>query len=304
MAGLIQKVVGHQEQVEWLTSRVIKDSLPSTLIFQGPQGVGKKLIARALLQAFNCEKEQTACGQCSVCVRSLEDKNELIYLLQPESKKIISVDQVREIHKYLSLQSLHKARFVLVDPAEKLSHGAANALLKIFEEAPRKTYFIIITENIFGLLPTIRSRAHQLAFGKLSAGELKKLSTLDEDILQWADGRVELAESLQEAETVDYLNQSLRLLYDLFCQSPQDWKKRAPWFFSNDHWRNFSFMIWSQAFEKKLYRQNSDLDWLPDSPQVLTSSFEMLEKLRSDIARNVDKQLALENFYYSVRESM
>ena len=302
MASLINSVVGHSSQKQQLLDMVENDHVPSAFIFNGPDGVGKKTLVRALLQVMNCERDTLACGECSHCVRCLEEKNELIYELKPETKKIISVDQVRDLHQYLSLKSLQKARFVIIDPADKLSVQAANSLLKVLEEAPPKTYFFLITDKIFSLLATIRSRSHNLTFSKLTDDELSAVGKFDNVAISWADGRVSLAEQLLEEKSVDQLNESLKFLYSLICEAPQDWKKTAPWFFSSEESRQFNFNIWNQAIEKRLYGKGENLDWLPETPDKLSFIFERVEALKKDIGSNVEKQLAIENFYYQLKQ--
>lgn len=298
MAQLIYQILGHREQKDHLLNMIRGDHMPSALIFQGPQGVGKKAMVHALLQVMNCVEDELACGKCSNCTRSLEEKNELIFELKPEGKKTISVDQVRDLHQYLSLKSLSKARFVLIDPADALSTQAANSLLKVLEEAPPNTHFFLLTDRVFSLLPTIRSRAVIVSFSKLSNQELQEMNRFDDVALSWADGRVGLAEQMQEEGSVERLNESLKFLYSLTCEGPQDWKKKAPWFFGGEEDRQFGFNIWDQALNKRLHSQGENLDWLPEKSGDISRLYFLIEDLKKDIKGNVDKQLALENLYY------
>lgn len=301
MAALIEQLVGHKEQERWLLEQAHKKTLPSSLIFQGPEGVGRKYLALALLQVMNCQQSELACGECSHCRRVLEEKNEMVYLLKPESKKSISVDQVREIHSFLTLKSLQPARFVIIDPADKLSTPAANSLLKVLEESPENTYFILITEKMRGLLPTIRSRSHILKFNPLSENELLQYKKFSKLSLQWSAGRLQRAIELEDEKNVEQLNQSLQFFYSLLSGQPQDWKKLAPWFFSNDINREWSIDIWKQALHQRLHQQGENLDWVPEKSGEIAGVYENIESLENDIGANVDKLLALENFFYRLR---
>ncbi len=298
MAQLINQLVGHQTQSEWLLEQAKNGTLPSALIFQGPKGVGKSFLATALLQVMNCQKADFACGECSDCHRVLEDKNELIYHLKPEGKKKIGVDQVREVHSFVSLKSLKPARFVIIDPADKLSVQAANSLLKVLEESPEKTHFILLTENMRGLLPTIRSRSHLLKFSALKAVELQQYKEFSNLSLEWADGRLQMALELEEEDRLQQLNDSLKFLYALLSEGPQAWKAKAPWFFDNDQEREFGFNIWKQALSKRLHNQGENLEWIPSEPALISRIYDNLEFLKADLAGNMDKTLAIENFYY------
>jgi DNA polymerase-3 subunit delta' len=300
MAGLIYQLIGHQQQKEWLLEQVQRGGLPSAMILQGPHGIGKKFLALALLQVMNCDQDPWACGQCSNCQRVFEEKNELITVLEPDGKKNISVDQVRELHQFLNLQSIKPARFVIINPADKLSVQASNALLKVLEESPEKTHFFLLTERVAGLLPTIRSRSHLLKFTTLTREELLSYKKFQALSLDWSDGRLQIAEELEQEKNQEQLNNSLQFLYSLLCEGSQDWKKVAPWFFNREESRDFTFLIWKQALSKRLHGEGENLDWIPESSQTLTQVYERLEDLKKDISGNMDKVLAIENFYYGL----
>lgn len=308
MAEVTKKIFGHQKQQQLLGDRLMRGSLPSAMIFHGPSGIGKKLISLRLVQAMNCESPklsavplESACGQCSHCVRSLEEKNEFIYNIQLEEKKSISVDQVRDIHHNLSLRTLAKARFVIVDPADALTVQAANSLLKVLEEPPENTYFILITDSFHKLLPTIRSRAQIFGFSKLTPAELRSAGAFSDSAVEWADGRFEIAVQLQNDNSAPLLNESLQLLQALIHDDPQDWKANSPWFFTDDKKRQLCFSFWSQVLQKKTHGLMQFIDWLPADYRKLSFIFESMEALKMDILRNVDKQLAVESFFYQLR---
>ena len=303
MSTLIEKIVGHKEQVQSLLQSLKLGQLPSALIFHGPGGVGKKTLVRALLQVANCQQSPLACGRCSPCVRSLQHKNEMIHEITLQSKKNISVDQIRDLHSQLSLQSVHPARFVIIDPADRLSKAAANALLKLLEEAPKKTHFFLLTHRMASLLTTIRSRCHRLSFTELTREELGKIQEFSDTALIWSRGRVEQALALEEEGAVEQLDQSLKFFSSLLWDSPQDWKKKAPWFFTKDGGMESCLGFWGQALEKRLWGEQKDqLDWLPADSKSIVFVFERLLGLERDLWANVDRQLAIENFYYSLKQ--
>jgi DNA polymerase III delta' subunit len=304
MAGLIDQIVGHDNQKKTLFELLKSDQLPSAMIFQGPAGVGKKTLAHALLQVINCTKSEKACGECSNCQRIFEEKNELVYHVELEKKSMISVDQVREMQASFSLKSLHKGRFVIIDPADQMSPGASNALLKVLEEPPPNTYFILITDQLRRLLPTIRSRSHIFHFNKLSEEDLKSYDAFGKLPLLWSDGRLEMALDLREEDNVNHLNASLKFLYDLLYEQGGDWKKLAPWFFNDREKREFCLNIWKQALSKRLYKEPAQLDWMPEEPQAITFFYEELEKLKGEMEANVDKLLSIENFQYKLRRGL
>jgi len=86
----------------------------------------------------------------------VEIKNALV--MQPESKSVITIDQVRSVISRINVRQTMDL-FVIVRPADTLGDAAANALLKNLEEPGDKVHFILITDSPSKLLPTILSRA-------------------------------------------------------------------------------------------------------------------------------------------------
>ena len=91
-------------------------------------------------------------------------------------KRNISVDQVRALQKRLNTRpTLGERRAVIVDAADDLEKGAANALLKSLEEPPAGTMFLLVAHRIGRLQATIRSRCRVLRFPELSDAEVGKV---------------------------------------------------------------------------------------------------------------------------------
>lgn len=88
----------------------------------------------------------------------------------------IKIDQVREMQRRLTTRpTLGARRAIIIDPADDMEMGAANALLKSLEEPPAGSVFLLISHNPARLLPTIRSRCRSLRFPALSDPALASL---------------------------------------------------------------------------------------------------------------------------------
>ena len=113
---------------------------------------------------------------CSIFVvpdnTEIEIKN--AFILKPEQKATITIDQVREILDQLTVKQT-KAQFVLIRPADKLGEEAENAILKNLEEPKENVHFVLITDKPSKLLPTILSRAEMyiLKSSKSSISEIR-----------------------------------------------------------------------------------------------------------------------------------
>jgi len=162
------------------------------LLLKGREGVGKLAFARLLVKSLLCKKPTTgraACGQCASCnwfeqqthpnfsmispetfntgqsqISSNEDQPQAISKTNKAPSHQISISQIRELDDFVYLsghQSTYK--IVLIYPAEAMNKAASNALLKKLEEPPEQVLFILVSHQPQRLLPTIRSRCHQIA---------------------------------------------------------------------------------------------------------------------------------------------
>ncbi len=171
--------------------------MPHALLLHGRRGIGKQDFARALAEAMLCESntlEGFSCGNCGSCnwlsqgshpdfrMIEPEDRNEegeteysgefSIAGRQKKKSRLILIEQIRALGDLISLTShRHGLRVVLLHPAESLNLNASNALLKMLEEPPPATLFILVTSQLPRILPTIRSRCHKIAMPVPSRSE-------------------------------------------------------------------------------------------------------------------------------------
>jgi DNA polymerase-3 subunit delta' len=164
------EIIGHKKQLDTLRQGLQNGRLHHAYLFVGPDGIGKKTIALGLAQAILCaQSDGDFCGACAAC-RGIQKGNHAdVRLVEPVSgKKEISIQQVRELEKELSLRSFSgRKKIAIIDPATAMNWSAQNALLKTLEEPPQDCILILIAANAGELLPTVRSRAFRLSFAAL-----------------------------------------------------------------------------------------------------------------------------------------
>jgi DNA polymerase-3 subunit delta' len=138
----------------------------------------------ALAQAVNClaplggpsEDERDACGTCRACARIAAGRHPDVALVAPEEKRVITIDQIRELATRSGLRAYEAAAKVwILDPAHEMQEPAANAFLKTLEEPTAGSIFILVTTTFSGLLPTIRSRCQEIRFAPLSDGDVQDI---------------------------------------------------------------------------------------------------------------------------------
>jgi DNA polymerase III subunit delta' len=168
-------IAGHQHLLDLIASAATRHSLPPSLIFAGPDGVGKRTAALALAQLLNCPtpKAVDACGVCASCTRIARLVHADVLVLAPGDTGTIKVDQVREVIERTGYRPFEgRRRVVIVDDADAMLGEAQNALLKTLEEPPAGSMFVLVTSRSDLLLPTVRSRCQRLRFGRLAADDV------------------------------------------------------------------------------------------------------------------------------------
>jgi len=169
-------ILGNGRVKKILTMALEKKRLPNSLLFSGPQGVGKKEMALVLAKALNCEqKRDDACEVCPTC-RAINNKSlPDVMEIYPEGN-VIKIDQMRFLKQMAYLKPMtQNKRVFIVDDIEKMTEEASNSLLKILEEPPLFSHIILITSNPYLVLPTIKSRCQILQFSPVSKVEIERI---------------------------------------------------------------------------------------------------------------------------------
>lgn len=183
----LDNVLGHKETKEFFRAMLARDRLGDAYLFVGPDGVGKTLFAREFSKALLCSgKGDRPCDACHNCHLVDGDRHPDLNLIQAaEGKRAISIEQIRECGRYLSLRPVQADhRIVILREADHMAEPAANALLKTLEEPPPYGVLILTTDRPGVLLPTIRSRCQEILFGPLTADQILQILSARSDLEQ------------------------------------------------------------------------------------------------------------------------
>jgi DNA polymerase-3 subunit delta' len=324
MAQLFSAIGGHQANIQKLLKALQQDHLAQTMIFAGPSGIGKKKVAVAMAQALLCETLQKGsesksealsanvsmpCGQCGPCTRVASGNSENIFLLKTE-KAPIKIDQCREVLEYLSLRALGKKRVVIIDQAHWMNPSAANAMLKIFEEPPEDSYFILITSSMGALLPTIKSRGQVVRFSPPSIVDMKRFKKAPEWAFRASLGSFESLELLTHSD-----EQELRELAGVSLMNLVE----DPWFYLTPEFKELGkdrtaaqriIHFWCLLLRDAMLFQKGERDSLINADQTqalavlgrwneraLLKVTERAFELESALAQNRDATLLCEEFW-------
>lgn len=172
---------GHRAQQTLLARALVRQALPQSLVFAGPDGVGKRLVALAVAQRLNCltaaPDAGDACGTCSACRRIASGTHPDVVTIQGIATPGVSkLDEVRDKTGDAVYRPFEgRRRVFIVNDADLLAVQPQNALLKTLEEPTPSSQFILVTARPDGLLPTVRSRCPQLRFGRLDLDDVAAL---------------------------------------------------------------------------------------------------------------------------------
>jgi len=171
---------GHDEPWREWHSALAGPRLHHGWILSGKRGLGKAAFALAAARDLVAEPGATQPKSHHPDVIVLEplpatpDEEKKRDEGKPyQTKRNISVDQIRAMQQRLTTRpTLGSRRVIVIDPADDLEKGAANALLKSLEEPPAGSYFLLVAHRLGRLLPTIRSRCRLLQFPRVGAAEI------------------------------------------------------------------------------------------------------------------------------------
>jgi len=167
------QMIGQTKAKRILQSAIRNNSVSHAYLFSGPSGTGRKAMAMAFAKTLFCTSGgDDACGDCLEC-RKFEHGNEPdLYIVEPDGASI-KIDQIRDLQRELSYRAAEaKRKIYIMEQADKLTPQAANGLLKFLEEPVSPIVAILITDNAYAVLPTIRSRAQLVPFLPMSPGEM------------------------------------------------------------------------------------------------------------------------------------
>ena len=176
----LRDVIGHGRLVELLARAVARDTLPPALLLAGPAGVGKRRVAMAVASAINCLNpvtggplERDGCGKCAACTRIERGTHPDVVVLEPGDTGTIKIEAVRDVIDRAGFRPFEgRRRVVVIDEADALVPQAQNALLKILEEPPSASSFMLVSSLPDTLLATVRSRCPRLRFGPLPVADV------------------------------------------------------------------------------------------------------------------------------------
>ncbi|MDO5457503.1 MAG: DNA polymerase III subunit delta' [Atopococcus tabaci] len=204
-----------------------KGTLGHAYLLEGPAGSGKKKFSVWLAQAIFCinkDENENPCLECYQCQRINDRQHPDIIEIKVDGAAI-KVDQIRDLIMRLSKTSMEDdGQLVIIEEADKMTTGAANALLKLLEEPEEKTILLLLTTAKNRILPTIISRCQEIKFKPLSQQECysqlveKKIPDHSARILSYITQDIQEAQNFYEDTDFQSILSKVVSYYDYLSQ--------------------------------------------------------------------------------------
>jgi len=169
-------IIGNQPAINILQNSIGSGRVACGYLFQGPEGVGKKLAALQMAKALNCERAGAEpCGECVPCRKIEGGIHPDVLLVAPRGKaRMIKVEQVRELIQRMSMMAFEgRWKVFILDDCDCMNLESQNRLLKTLEEPTPQSVLILISSQPSRLLPTILSRCQKVVFHSIPENELE-----------------------------------------------------------------------------------------------------------------------------------
>lgn len=143
----------------------------------GPDGIGKRTLAREMAKAILCtDRENAPCGVCRACKSySAGAHPDALHLAPGGAAGDIKIGEIRRLKEECAVTPISgDRRVIIIDRAEKMNINAQNAFLKLLEEPEKGNVFVMTCSNVERILPTVRSRCIMISVPPVSDEEIER----------------------------------------------------------------------------------------------------------------------------------
>lgn len=235
-------IKGQDKPIEILKECIRQSRLTGSYLFVGPEGVGKKLVAKTLAKTLNCEHYNSAtsvidsCDRCASCLKIEKNQHPDVYLIDASTplnidlgksetdtadSNAIKIGHIRQLKKNISLKPYEaRQKVFIIDNAHYLTAAASNAFLKILEEPTINTLIILLSAKPTLLFRTIISRCRALRFLPLKRPDLENILSKDYSLdkslahflAYFCEGRLGAALGLKDTDIMQERNRTIEQL--------------------------------------------------------------------------------------------
>ncbi len=305
---LWSKIESHDKAKNKLLQQLRAGRIGHAYLFVGKKGIGKKLVAKAFsADILDDERYELV----------LENKHPDLMIWETD-KKSFGVALVRELQRGIHFAPTQaKRKVIVINEGEKLTIQAQNALLKILEEPPESTSFIILTDTLAKILTTIVSRCQIIRFSPLDEISVKKLIDtaslgISEEVLLLKLGRGSVNNTTKILAEVD-LVAIVEMLKDVL-ESLHKKNKVKLMQLSNEIASNFDVNMFLSSMEvvnELAMRGNKDLESIIGKTsnffkgmdyETIIRACKVIINGKKDLEKYISKQITIETIFIELME--
>lgn len=312
------QIIGHSRSINLLQKSIENNSISHSYLFEGEDGIGKKLVAKIFAKTLLCKEGQTTpCNKCSSCRKIDNDSHPDLIIISPE-KGMIRKPQIDEMIKNATKLPFESERKIfIIDDSHTMNIESKNAILKTLEEPASFINIILISSNPDNLLPTILSRVESIKFFPIKIDEIENYLTnnykLDDNkakfIARFTKGAIGKCITIAEDESFfENREEVIDIIVGLINGDLSKAFSSNDFFEENKENINEILDIFTYFFRDILiYKnlQNTDLIVNVDKEDILSQArfmedikinevIQSIEETKINIKRNINFQLAIE----------
>lgn len=319
-------IVGHERAIDTLKRSIRKGTISHSYLFEGEEGLGKKMVAYAFAKTLLCkEGKEEPCNRCSSCMKFDGGNHPDLILLEPE-KGLIKKGEIESLIKSVITAPFEsKRKIFIINDSHTMNPEGKNALLKTLEEPPSYINIILISSSINYLLPTILSRCQIIKFYpvenfkivNLLMKEFQKTNEESSFIANFTKGAIGKAIEISKNDSFFNRREEVVKIIDSIIKGDRI-KAFTSMEFFNDNKENIDeildiflywfrdLLIYKEIGESDLLLNKDKLEYLSQQSFVDLSKINdiiiKVQETKDNIRRKVNYQLSIETMLLNIQE--